>query len=793
MQSNIQSFQRFTNLHINYLRKKTGKEVDLLFGQILLRATELDAQEGQPLAIHGVLAYAGVSRNNRLYLPEELAKGHEKVVPLRVNHSSVLGMENEIMMLPGPIQDALRRGEDVKVGEVKLTWHPNELTLTYEGFVSNEFFKREVNAGSVSVSLGVIYEADAPEVCDVECYTMIKGAKFEEVSLVYHPGFPVASVKTMENILKREAGSRTGLNLNTFKQLNSRINNTMKKSNKSKELDEGIGGIDNPADEPLDEAGGPNCPEGQVMNAETGQCETIDTTEDSPSITDTGAPRKVVADGPPESSSESRRRGKRGKEMDEEDEDDEYDHDKMDAEERHQRGHTNADLRSDRRRTLEHLKAIERKTAQLEVNKQAKVNKAKETYLQSIELDNKIKSAKEFASSRGKFVVSQEKHLAKANEVSVLRPAQWFKAVKEHRNPPSAWEWVISKESIFENEGARHIKHVDEHYRDVLVPMSNDMKKGTEAITGPPAADFMRIMSEQVLVLPEGKIVTPIRQFCEVKVLPPGTKEAFFYDYGAVNFSDITEGTLIADSTTVTRSAGGETNPRGARVQINYSDIEESPIDLVAANNRSFALESINDESVEILERTYNDDAGSSGDAANRKAKGGGTKDGKWVNGNDGAALTTGSPDSGLTSADTLTFEGLLDATLIIENEGLDISNLVMYTTPKAIKDLIKDPELDSYIGFSRPDIITEGVVERIAGVNLVKSSALAPLAGGGVATGRRSVLFIPQVAFGLVTGRDLTMEAQRRNELQTIHLTGTQKIAGFVKNVEGTCRVSHA
>ncbi len=782
-------FQHFINQHINYLKTKTGKEVDILFGSILRSATEMDAQDGEAFPIHGVLAYAGVSRNNRLYLPEELAKGHEKIVPLRVNHSSILGMEAELHTLPYEIQQALRRGENVQVGEVRLTWHPTELTLTYEGFISNEFFKGEVNAGKVSVSLGVIYEADAPEVCDIECYTMIKGARFEEVSMVYHPGFPVASVKSVETILKRTAGSRTDSNLNTFKQLNSTENNTMRKSKKSKELDEGIGGIDNPADEPVDEAGGSNCPEGQVVNAETGNCETIDTTEDSPSITDTGAPKKVVADGPPESSSESRR-SRRGKEMDEEDEEDD---DKTHSEERRVFGHPNADLRSERKRTLEHLAKIDKMEAAQEVNKQAKLNKAKETYLKSIELDNKIKQAKEFASHRGKFVVSQEKELKKAQEFAVLKPAQWFKAVKEHRNPPVAWEWIISKEGLFENENARHIKHVDEHYRDVLTPMSNEMKKGTEAITGPPAADFMRIMSEQVLVLPDGKIVTPIRQFCEVKVLPPGTKEAFFYDYGTVNFSDITEGTLIADSTTVTRSAGGETNPRGARVQINYSDIEESPIDLVAANNRTFALESVNDESAEILNRTYNDDAGSSGDAANRKAKGGGTKDGKWVNGNDGTALTTGSPDSGLTAADTLTFEGLLDATLIIENEGLDVSNLVMYTTPKAIKDLIKDPELDSYIGFSRPDIITEGVVERIAGVNLVKSSQLAPLAMGGVATGRRSVLFIPQVAFGLVTGRDLTMEAQRRNELQTIHLTGTQKIAGFVKNVEGTCRVSHA
>jgi hypothetical protein len=52
--------------------------------------------------------------------------------------------------------------------------------------------------------------------------------------------------------------------------------------------------------------------------------------------------------------------------------------------------------------------------------------------------------------------------------------------------------------------------------------------------------------------------------------------------------------------------------------------------------------------------------------------------------------------------------------------------------------------------------------------------------------------MFIPNVAFGLVSGRDLTMEAQRRNELQSIFLTGTQKIAGVVKNVEATVRISH-
>ena len=102
---------------------------------------------------------------------------------------------------------------------------------------------------------------------------------------------------------------------------------------------------------------------------------------------------------------------------------------------------------------------------------------------------------------------------------------------------------------------------------------------------------------------------------------------------------------------------------------------------------------------------------------------------------------------------------------------------------------MIFDPDLDSFISFSRPAIITEATVERIAGTNVVRSSALP---AGTHASNKRSCMFVPNIAFGLVTGRDLTMEAQRRNEIQSIYLTGTQRIAAFVKNIEATCRISH-
>jgi len=814
-------FAKYVGEHIDFIQKKSGKEVGFLYGEIKTKEFT-----GESMPIHGVLAYAGVSRNNRLYLPEHLAAGHDRTLPLRVNHSSVLGMEMELHRLPEEIQNQLMRGQSVVVGEVNLTWHPEMLTLTYEGHIDHPFFQKEVDEGRMNVSLGVLFDADAPEVCDVDCYTMIKGAEFEEVSLVYHPGFPVATLKgALEVLMVASSGARPAM-LNTYNQAKTTQSQEAIMSKKhATEQDMGVGGIDNPVDDTFADGGGGNCPEGSVWDAETRTCKSLNqsTTMTSNAVTSPEAPAKVEKEQPQTSESKRVREQDNGGCPEGEHKNDAGDCVAMEADDKKSDTDTgsedpgeavdkdpdkigetlkrtasasesvwkpNADLKSERRRTEEHMKSIEREEAKRELKKKGEYLQAKELYLKELELNKRIKAAKESAQSR--FTVTTEKQ-DKATEMSILKPAQWFLAVRNEENVQPSHIWHLNKQQIFENYSGRMLRYFDSRGVEFTKPMSAEQRKGTEAITGPPVADFMRIMSEQVLVLPEGKVVTPIRQFCEVKVLPPGTREAFFYDYGAIAFGDITEGVLIGDTTTVTRSSGGATAPRGARVQINYSDIEESPIDLVAANNRSFALESVNDESLAVVNRSYNDDTGSSGDATTRKAQGGGTKDGRWVNGNDGSNLTTASDDATLVGADTLTFAGLLAAKLIIENEGLDPSNLIMYTSPKAINDLIQDPALDSFIGFSRPEIITEGVVERIAGINLVKSSAIAALAGGGVASGRRSVLFIPQVAFGLVTGRDLTMEAQRRNELQTIHMTGTQKIAGFVKSVEGTVRVSHA
>jgi len=455
---------------------------------------------------------------------------------------------------------------------------------------------------------------------------------------------------------------------------------------------------------------------------------------------------------------------------------------------------TNADTRSEERRNrLYHARVHKAENSAMRAIEAQKARVlAKKLKAEEARLDAEIIKARE--SARPRLAVSSPKGgltsgKVSATEAEVSKPSAWLRAVQRNQNVSPAYVWSINKEKIFESYSKKGIRSFDSNDNEIISKV-----KGSEAllagVTGP--AESMRIMSEQVLVLPSGKVVTPIRQFCETKILPVGTKEAYFFDFGAVTFDNIVEtddaiATATPASSVVIRTAGTSTSPRGTRITIGYAQTEESPIDIIASANRAFALESINDESKQVMNAFNNDTAGS-GTAGAVKAVGGGIKDGRWVRGDTGVQLTTGGGGDNL-ALGSLKYLGLLTAKGVIQDEGLDDTNLITYTSGKAIRDLTMDADLDTYIGYSKPAIITEATVERIAGTNLVRSSAIS---NGQIATQKRSCMFVPNVAFGLISGRDLTMEAQRRNELQAIHLTGTQKVAGVVKNVEATCRISH-
>jgi len=198
-EKSMKQYEGFITRKLNILRKraKANESVNIMYGLPTL------SKNGKK--IKGRLAYAGVSLNDRIYLPEELAKGDGLTLPLLLNHSNIAGAEEELDRLDDDMRDHLESEKDFKIGEVTLRWDQDELTLFYEGVIEHPFFQKEVDDANMAVSLGIYYDSDSPTICDESCYTIIKGAEFKEVSLVYHPGFPIATIEAVEGKIKAMA------------------------------------------------------------------------------------------------------------------------------------------------------------------------------------------------------------------------------------------------------------------------------------------------------------------------------------------------------------------------------------------------------------------------------------------------------------------------------------------------------------------------------------------------------------------------------------------------------------
>ena len=69
LEASISKYEKFIRTEINILKKRAneGESVGLMYGLPTVR------KNGKK--IKGTLAYAGVSLNDRIYLPEELGKG----------------------------------------------------------------------------------------------------------------------------------------------------------------------------------------------------------------------------------------------------------------------------------------------------------------------------------------------------------------------------------------------------------------------------------------------------------------------------------------------------------------------------------------------------------------------------------------------------------------------------------------------------------------------------------------------------------------------------------------------
>ena len=297
-----------------------------------------------------------------------------------------------------------------------------------------------------------------------------------------------------------------------------------------------------------------------------------------------------------------------------------------------------------------------------------------------------------------------------------------------------------------------------------LLQTSKDWTK-SEAVTVS-SGDAPQQFSKQILVTPDGKTATPIRQFCQVVTLS-GADRANFYKLGGVSFGAVTEGTEPTNESQSVTKVTAIPAIRGGVQRIGYSQLEDIPA-LTNAINQSFALEAIFDE--EKLLHTEFDSVTPT----------------NWVNGNDGSTIT----DDDVAGM-TLTGKGLVYAKKKIAEQGYDTNDLVFLCDPKAYAELLTDSNISTFTQQGNAGITQKGQLEELYGISIVVSNNIVNQNNASNDTFRN--ILMKKGSFGIASSRDLSMESQRDNAVQQIVISGTQRLAVKVIDEKQVCRVSTA
>lgn len=274
--------------------------------------------------------------------------------------------------------------------------------------------------------------------------------------------------------------------------------------------------------------------------------------------------------------------------------------------------------------------------------------------------------------------------------------------------------------------------------------------------------------------------VVPIRQFCEVKK-PDSVKHTASFlravedspaapsDDGLVEPISLS----FAKGTATTRSLPSPTvahipTPRHGNLSDKICD--------------AYLQKALDDEAAMLLGCVYDDDRPG--------GPGGGSKRGFWVNGNTGHDVSDDSTRCG-DAVDCLTYKGLSAARgKILRHSNANL--IVCYTTATALADLKSDPDFERKGGHPLEAGAVAGDMALIRGILLVATPRLAAPACGAHDAGARSVMFVPNKSFGLISDDKVTVTAERDGAggccLGVQHIVG-----GVVIAVNSTCRISHA
>lgn len=282
------------------------------------------------------------------------------------------------------------------------------------------------------------------------------------------------------------------------------------------------------------------------------------------------------------------------------------------------------------------------------------------------------------------------------------------------------------------------------------------------------------------IFIPGGQLPIPLRQYLRVKPTGQGNGTVAFYTGTNATFGAITEGTAPSeDSVTITQVTGSPTT-RGNFVKIKYSWIEDNPFSLPDYMSMASMRAAIDAEATEVLATLV---------AAATNATG------QWFNANSGAVITAGTGTSGNddTASMTQTLTSISKAKNALDVQGYGPQGPYIYAMhPKNYNEFIISSGISTYAQQGIPTVTTQGIINSFLGVQLVEYDQVAAQDNTTNDT-YQNIMFVPNQAFALGVGREVTIKAEEHSELQQLYWTATHRIIAKVLDNKAWCRISAA
>ena len=267
-----------------------------------------------------------------------------------------------------------------------------------------------------------------------------------------------------------------------------------------------------------------------------------------------------------------------------------------------------------------------------------------------------------------------------------------------------------------------------------------------------------------IIVLPGGISVKPVRQWTQFKEIPQGNDKVRFYKIDIPAFADITEGgsDISASTHTLTSVDVAADTPRGFRQVVKKTEIEKYPSGLLEAIRSTARLRAIQDEASIILKDIAAPAAAASG--YNTFVAG------KHLRADTGADVTSTSTED---AAGEFLKEGVEFGRQKLEEAGYDVSpgQIVLAITPRAFRTLISDPDIARFVQNGDPAISQQGRLERYLGVDLFVTNTLRTANNS-----YRNVMWVKGKAFAVASGRKLELEFDKNIDNQSVSVVATHR-----------------